>query len=115
MRAGGGGATIIDDKTAAVADAKEAARRARGILQLKIYGLAYRETAGAAPRRVELRFVESGVSGGAVVTAAALDAAREAIQRTADALREGRFEARPSSFTCGVCPYAQVCPEAVRG
>ena len=44
-----------------------------------------------------------------------LERARDAIAHTAEAVREGRFEARPSSYVCRRCPYRQVCPSAVWG
>jgi endonuclease III len=37
------------------------------------------------------------------------------VARAVEALRHGRFEARPSSFNCPRCPFVQICPEAVRG
>ncbi|MGD8395336.1 MAG: ATP-dependent DNA helicase [Candidatus Eiseniibacteriota bacterium] len=111
----GEGATLVDYKTAPVDTVEDATQRARRSLQLKLYALAYREMTGAAPRCVALDFVESGVRGVSEVGDRDLETAAAAVARAVEALRDGRFEARPSSFNCPRCPFVQICPEAVRG
>ncbi|MFQ5532339.1 MAG: ATP-dependent helicase, partial [Candidatus Methylomirabilales bacterium] len=54
---------IIDYKSSDVRQPKEANRRARESLQLAIYALAYRQMFGEIPARVELHFLESGLTG----------------------------------------------------
>ena len=52
---------IIDYKSSAVRDQKEADRRAKESLQLAIYALAYEEMHGQVPDAVQLYFLESGL------------------------------------------------------
>jgi DNA helicase-2/ATP-dependent DNA helicase PcrA len=108
------GATVIDYKTSAVRDQAEADRRARKSPQLRIYALAYRHQAGVRPQRVELRFVESGLIGGAEPGEEELAEAEAMIEGTAAGIRAGSFEAHPSPQICGSCLYGRICPSAVR-
>jgi DNA helicase-2/ATP-dependent DNA helicase PcrA len=107
------GATVIDYKTSAITDAKEAASRTRHSLQLRIYALAYRHQSGVLPRRIELRFVESGVTGSAEATEEDLAVAAETIERVATGVRAGNYEPRPSPKVCGPCAFNRICPHAV--
>ncbi|HVQ74516.1 MAG TPA: ATP-dependent DNA helicase, partial [Candidatus Binatia bacterium] len=104
------GAVIIDYKSSDVVEARNADRRTRDSLQLKIYALARHEMTGRLPARVELRFLESGVAGRHVPTPADLDEARAAIEGAAAGIRARDFEATPGFQTCRHCPYNQVCP-----
>ncbi len=108
-----GGIVIVDFKSAEVAAPEEAAKRAKESLrdsQLGLYALAYRETRGVAPASVELHFVESGVTGQALVETKHLDAAAERIDRAAAGIRAGDFAARPEYLACRFCPYSNFCP-----
>jgi len=104
------GAVIIDYKSSDVTDQKTADRRARESLQLKIYALAERAMTGRLPARVELRFLDSGLTGRHTATAQDLREAEEAIKTAAGGIRARRFGATPSYRTCRQCPYNQVCP-----
>jgi len=104
------GAVIIDYKTSEVTKQKDADRRARASLQLKIYALAWREMTGAFPQRVELRFVESHAIGRHVPTEEDAREAIESVQTTAAGIRARRFEATPSRQACRYCAYNQICP-----
>src|SRR5262249_52745273 len=66
------GAVIVDYKTSEVTRQKDADRRARTTLQLKVYALAWREMTGVLPQRGELRFGETQAVGRPVPTAADL-------------------------------------------
>src|SRR6185369_9642080 len=57
------GAVIVDYKTSEVTRQKDADRRVGENLQLKMYSLAWREMTGRLPQRVELRFIETHVTG----------------------------------------------------
>jgi DNA helicase-2/ATP-dependent DNA helicase PcrA len=104
------GAVIVDYKTSEVTKQKDADRRARESLQLKIYALAWREMTGAFPQRVELRFVESHAVGRHVPTEEDAQKAIEAVQAAAAGIRARRFEATPSRQACRYCAYNQICP-----
>ena len=104
------GAVIIDYKTSEVTKQKDADRRARASLQLKIYALAWREMTGAFPQRVELRFVESHAIGRHVPTDEDAREAIESVQVAAAGIRARRFEATPSRQACRYCAYNQICP-----
>jgi DNA helicase-2/ATP-dependent DNA helicase PcrA len=107
--------TVVDFKTGDVDDPGKARSRAKESLQLDIYALAHLRTEGRLPDWVELRFLESGVSGGKRPTAE--DASRtEALVRQVSALiRRREFAARPSWNACGQCPFRDVCPHTARG
>jgi DNA helicase-2/ATP-dependent DNA helicase PcrA len=104
------GAVIIDYKTSEVTRQKDADRRVASSLQLKMYALAWREMTGRLPQRVELRFIESHVTGRHTPVDADADAAVEAVRAAADGIRARRFEATPSRQACRYCAYSQVCP-----
>jgi DNA helicase-2/ATP-dependent DNA helicase PcrA len=104
------GAVIIDYKTSEVTKQKEADRRAAESLQLKMYALAWRETAGALPQRVELRFIESNVVGRHAPGEDDVAEAIDGVKAAAAGIRARRFEATPSYNACRYCAYNQICP-----
>jgi DNA helicase II / ATP-dependent DNA helicase PcrA len=104
------GAVIVDYKTSEVTRQKDADRRVADNLQLKMYGLAWREMTGRLPQWVELRFIETHVVGRREPTEADLDEARTAIEAAAAGIRARRFDATPSRQACRYCAYSQICP-----
>jgi DNA helicase-2/ATP-dependent DNA helicase PcrA len=104
------GLVIVDYKSSDVTDQKKADQRAKESLQLKIYALAQHKMTGRLPARVELRFLESGLSGRHTPTLDDLAIAREAIQEAARGIRQREFEATPEYQACRYCPYNQICP-----
>jgi DNA helicase-2/ATP-dependent DNA helicase PcrA len=104
------GTVVIDYKSSDVTEQKAADRRARESLQLKMYALAQKEMTGHLPARVELRFLESGLTGGHVPTEGDLAEARAAIETAAAGIRARCFEPTPGYQTCRYCAYNQICP-----
>jgi RecB family exonuclease len=104
------GAVIVDYKTSEVTRQKDADRRVAESLQLKTYALAWRESAGRLPQRVELRFIESNVVGRHTPTEEDVQEALAAVEKTAAGIRARRFEATPSRNACRWCAYRQICP-----
>jgi DNA helicase II / ATP-dependent DNA helicase PcrA len=104
------GATIIDYKTSEITKQRDADRRVATSLQLKMYALAWREMTGRLPQRVELRFIESHVTGSHAPTDDDADAAVTAVRAAADGIRARRFDATPSRQACRYCAYSQICP-----
>ncbi len=104
------GLVIVDYKSSDVTEQKAADKRVRDSLQLKIYALAQKEMAGRLPARVELRFLESGLTGRHAPTDRDLTEAREAIEAAAAGIRARRFDATPGYQVCRYCPYNQICP-----
>ncbi len=103
------GTVITDYKSSDVRDQKRADTKARESLQLQVYALAHEAETGELPKRVQLHYVESGVVGGSVPTRERLDKAREKLVSAADAIRERRFDPKPSSIACGYCPFRTIC------
>jgi len=101
---------IIDYKSSEVKDQKEADRKTRESLQLKIYALAYREMFGQLPEVVELHYLGSPWSGVLRVQEKHLEEARKAIQEASLGIRLRHFEANPGYIDCGYCPYEAICP-----
>ena len=104
------GAVIVDYKTSEVTKQKDADRRVRESLQLKMYALAWREMTGVFPQRVELRFVETHAVGRHVPTEEDAQKAIESVLTAAAGIRARRFEATPSRQACRYCAYNQICP-----
>ena len=104
------GSVVIDYKSSDVTEQKKADQRAKESLQLKMYALAQKEMTGRLPVRVELRFLESGLTGGHTPTDKDLDEAVEAIRTAAAGIRARRFEPTPGYQTCRYCAYNQICP-----
>jgi DNA helicase-2/ATP-dependent DNA helicase PcrA len=104
------GAVIVDYKTSEVALQRDADRRVADNLQLKMYALAWKEMTGRLPQRVELRFIETHVTGRREPTEADLDEARAAVETAAAGIRARHFDATPSRAACRYCAYNQICP-----
>jgi DNA helicase II / ATP-dependent DNA helicase PcrA len=104
------GLVIVDYKSSDVTEQKKADERAKDSLQLKMYALAQKEMTGRLPARVELRFLESGLTGSYKPVEKDLDEAREIILAAADGIRARRFEATPGYMTCRYCAYNRICP-----
>jgi DNA helicase-2/ATP-dependent DNA helicase PcrA len=104
------GAVVVDYKSSDVTETRAADRRARESLQLKIYALAQKAATGRLPARVELRFLESGVTGRHVPDGTDLEEAQAAIQAAAAGIRARRFAPTPGYQTCRFCAYSQICP-----
>ena len=110
------GIVLVDYKTSEVDEDDRAAERAKESArdgQLGLYALAYQETRGVVPARLELCFVGSGTAGSVAVEAEHLERARERIERAAAGIRAARFEANPDARTCGHCDYRQICRHSV--
>jgi DNA helicase-2/ATP-dependent DNA helicase PcrA len=109
-----GAVTILDFKTGAVDDPDKARERARDSLQLDVYALAWLRTHGRLPERVELRFLESGLSGGKRPTLEEAAATEETIRALAARVRAREFGASPSYMACGQCAFRDICPHTAR-
>jgi DNA helicase-2/ATP-dependent DNA helicase PcrA len=109
-----GRVAILDFKTSTLDDAKKATEKARGSLQLDIYALAHLRTTGRLPDWVELRFLESGLSGGKKPTLEEAEAAETRIRDAAALIRRHEFPATPSYMACGQCAFRDICPHTAR-
>ena len=101
---------IIDYKSSAVRDQKEADRKAQESLQLAIYALAYQQMHGRIPDAVELHFLESSLVGSARKDEADLRETRAAIGDVADGIRARNFTATPGYMQCSYCAFREICP-----
>ena len=109
------GIVLIDYKSSEVDEDGKAGERAKESVkngQLGLYALAYLETRGALPARVELHFVGSGVIGAADVESEHLDRARARIEAAGIGIRQQRFTPTPDARTCGHCDYRHICPSS---
>ncbi|MBI2885396.1 MAG: ATP-dependent helicase [Candidatus Omnitrophica bacterium] len=103
------GAVIIDYKSSDVDEQAQADRRARESLQLAVYALAWQTLHGALPIRVELRFLETGLTGTAVPSEEGMERTRQQLRTAAAGIRAGQFPAAPQEFTCRWCAYQAIC------
>jgi DNA helicase II / ATP-dependent DNA helicase PcrA len=106
------GTVITDYKSSDVRDPKKATEKARDSLQLQLYALAHQAETGELPAAVELHFLESGVTGRVTPDPARLEKTRKTLEAAAEGIRAGRFEARPDYFSCGYCPFRDICPSS---
>lgn len=106
-----GEVVIIDYKTSEVDSDVNARRKAKESLQLSLYALAYRERFGRLPDRLELRFIESGLTGVTIKKEKDMEETIEIIRETAGRIRKKDFEARPAYMACGYCAYQFICPK----
>ena len=107
-----GGTVIVDYKTSELDREDGADEKARDNLQLRVYALAHRELTGSAPLRVELRYVLPGVRGAAVLSDDVIERTRDKVLAIAEAIRAGRFEAKPSERDCAICACRLLCKES---
>ena len=105
-----GQVTIIDYKSSAVHDQKEADRKARESLQLSIYALAYREMHGRIPESVELHFLEAELVGTAHRGETDLGETQEIVRQVARGIRAREFKATPGYMSCSYCAFREICP-----
>jgi DNA helicase-2/ATP-dependent DNA helicase PcrA len=105
-----GRVAIIDYKSSAVRDQKEADRKAKESLQLAIYALAYDQMHGRIPDVVELHFLESGLVGSARKTEGGLEETRTTIGEVARGIRARTFTATPGYLQCSYCAFREICP-----
>jgi DNA helicase-2/ATP-dependent DNA helicase PcrA len=90
------GAEVLDFKTSAVSEQKEADKYAKDSLQLSIYALAYQNRYQKLPERLSLSYVESGLVGSVVRTEADIEKTKATISEVAEAIGSGKFDPSPS-------------------
>lgn len=107
------GAVIIDFKTSEIDTQKNADKRVKDSLQLRLYALAYKNIFGVLPKRVELHFLESGIIGGIELKEDDLQEIKDNILQVAAGIRKQDFTATPGYMACTYCAYNQICPFAM--
>jgi DNA helicase-2/ATP-dependent DNA helicase PcrA len=107
-------AVIIDYKSSDIREQAVADRRTRDSLQMLVYALAWRELHGRLPARVELRFLDTGLTGSACFDEQDLERARGLLQQAARGIRTQDFHAQPQEFACRWCAFQSICPFAFR-
>ncbi|MBI4004465.1 MAG: ATP-dependent helicase, partial [Candidatus Omnitrophica bacterium] len=108
----GENAVIIDYKSSEVREQAAADRRAKESLQLLVYALAWHTLHGRLPLRVELRFLETDLTGQAAVTDADLERARSLLRQIGQGIRDEQFSAAPDEHNCRWCAFQSICPYA---
>ncbi|MCD4814319.1 ATP-dependent helicase [bacterium] len=108
-----GEVSIIDFKSSEVFEQKEADKKARESLQLKMYAAAWLHMEKKLPEKVVLYFLDSGLTGVAKPDPDKILKTEELITEIAAQIRENCFDPKPSVWTCNYCPFRTVCPHAV--
>jgi len=103
----GAGWRIVDYKTG------RPIARAKRDLQVELYALAAKSALSLDPVEMEIVYLASGETVSVKPSGAALAEARKQGGEVAEAVREGRFEARPDRRRCRLCPYRVCCREAL--
>ena len=78
-----------------------------------VYALAWQKLHGRLPARLELRFLETGLIGSAVLTEEDLEQVHARLREAARGIREREFRAQPQEFSCRWCAYQAICPFAI--
>ena len=105
-------AVIIDYKSADVDDQAEANRRVKTSIQMAVYTLAWATMHGQPPKRVELRFLETGVVGQHAFSEEDLERTKDHLRNVARFIRAGDFHPTPQERACRWCAYQTICPSA---
>ena len=107
------GAVIMDFKTSEIKAQKEADKRTKESMQLSLYALAYKNVFGQLPKRVELYFLESGITGSNKTEDSDLEKIKDKISEVSQGIRDRDFVATPTYMACQYCAYNQICPFAI--
>lgn len=109
------GAVIIDFKTSDIADKEDADARAKKSTQLAVYCLAWEKLTGNLPQKLELRFVNTGVTGSVMPDDKMTEKIEEIINKVAAGIKNGNFIAHPQYLSCNYCPFNNICPGMENG
>ncbi|MBI4022879.1 ATP-dependent helicase [Candidatus Berkelbacteria bacterium] len=88
---------IRDFKTSHVTDQKEATKKARENVPIRIYALAYQQQFGHMPKRVVLDFVEHDLEGVIEPDEPLMESTRQLIVETVEAIKAGKFDPNPNN------------------
>lgn len=103
---------IRDFKTSDVKTQKDADRRIKESTQMLIYALAWYEKYGIIPKTT-LFFIESGLRGETTFKMSDLEKTKTMIFEVAEGIRGGDMTAKPELRQCRLCPYRDICPDAI--
>jgi len=103
----GAGWRIVDYKTG------RPIAKAKRDLQVELYALAAKSALSLDPVEMEIVYLASGDKVSVKPSGSLLAEARRQGGEVADAVRAGRFEARPDRRRCRLCPYRVCCREAL--
>jgi ATP-dependent DNA helicase UvrD/PcrA len=107
-----GEVAIVDFKSSEVHEQKEADKKAKNSLQLKIYALAWLHLEKKLPQRLELYFLDSGLVGRTRLEPDQVLKVETQIHEVAEHIRQREFSPKPSVWVCNYCPYRTICPHA---
>ncbi|MBI5380219.1 MAG: ATP-dependent helicase [Nitrospirae bacterium] len=105
-----GEAVIIDYKTSQIRDQEKADAEIKKSLQLGIYAMGYRAITGRLPERVELRFLEAGLTASLQKTARDLAETEAQVLKAAAGIRARDYAPRPDYLACKFCTFRTLCP-----
>ncbi|MCX6809478.1 MAG: ATP-dependent DNA helicase [Candidatus Berkelbacteria bacterium] len=104
---------ICDFKTSEVKDQKDADRRIKDSIQMKIYALSWFANKGKIPK-TSLYFIESDLKGTKEFSNDEIDEARKVVEDAICGIKRGDFQAMPNERQCGLCPYKDICRESAK-
>ena len=106
------GNCYVGFKTSEIKTQKDADKRVKENKQLALYSFAYKNIFGLLPAKVELIFLESGISASRKVDEDDLEEVVEEAKEVAAGIRAKNFQATPGYNNCNYCAYNQICPSA---
>lgn len=100
---------IIDYKTGDVDTIEKAKQRLRNNIQLPIYALAFLNRFGIMPQKVELRFVDTGITAELTDLEEKIENAKQTIMQVAQGIKNHEFYPHPQYMACDFCPCRTIC------
>ncbi|MCA9388606.1 ATP-dependent helicase [Candidatus Berkelbacteria bacterium] len=88
---------VVDFKTSNVKDQKDADRKIKANLPVRIYALAYLKRFGRLPQKVTLDFVEANLKASLQISQEVIDSTEQLIRDTATNIKAGHFPPNPNN------------------
>lgn len=109
---GEGGAIITDFKASQVKDQKDADKKTRASLQMRLYALSFSKVRNERLREVRLHFLESDIVGAAQSAESELEQAKSKIEEVKEGIRRQDFGSKPDWHNCNYCDFKTICPDS---
>ncbi len=103
---------ICDFKTSDVKTSSDAKRRINQSTQMMLYALAWQAKTGKIPKTT-LYFIESNLAGEKTFTQKEINKVKDIISEVGEGLKKKDFHATPDARQCKLCPYKNICPNAI--
>jgi DNA helicase II / ATP-dependent DNA helicase PcrA len=108
------GTVLMDFRSSEVLNEKTADRKARESLRNRISVLAFRETYGKLPARLESFYLGSGIKGTVKVDDKKTEELKKSLRDAAVGIQSGDFTPKSEYYKCSMCAYVEICPATAK-